>query len=367
LGEAFVGTGVLGQATAAGIGVRGVTAMSTTGVGVLGESLQVSGSPTGVQGLVRNGTTGNAVRGIHENTGAGGIGVYGSHAGNGLGVLGEGLLYGVRGVSNATGTDASIGVEGIAHTTQGIGVKGFNDSPEAGYGVLGLTSSNNGVGVKGEVCCHAGGANVGVQGQTGSPTGFGIAGINTHPDGTAAYFNVGTIGGGSGNIIVGQSNGINRFRVNAAGKGFFNGGTEVGGADFAESVAVTEEKSGYEPGDVMTIDGALRRTMTRSTTPYSTMVAGIYSTKPGIVATPYGMDDPRVFSEIPLAIVGIVPCKVTAENGPIETGDLLVTSSTPGHAMKGTDRARMLGAIVGKALEPLKEGTGVIQVLVTLQ
>jgi hypothetical protein len=65
--------------------------------------------------------------------------------------------------------------------------------------------------------------------------------------------------------------------------------------------------------------------------------------------------------------VGIVPCKVSTENGPIMTGDLLVTSSTPGHAMKGTDRSRMLGAVVGKALEPLQKRSGVIQVLVTLQ
>jgi hypothetical protein len=35
--------------------------------------------------------------------------------------------------------------------------------------------------------------------------------------------------------------------------------------------------------------------------------------------------------------------------------------------MKGTDRSRMLGAIVGKALEALNEGDGTIQVLVTLQ
>jgi len=59
--------------------------------------------------------------------------------------------------------------------------------------------------------------------------------------------------------------------------------------------------------------------------------------------------------------------KVTAENGPINAGDLLVSSSSPGHAMEGTDRERMLGAVVGKALEPLREGVGVIQVLVTLQ
>jgi hypothetical protein len=66
-------------------------------------------------------------------------------------------------------------------------------------------------------------------------------------------------------------------------------------------------------------------------------------------------------------VVGIVPCKVSAENGPIEVGDLLVASATPGYAMKGTDRSKMLGAVVGKALEPLREGKGTVQVLVTLQ
>jgi hypothetical protein len=79
------------------------------------------------------------------------------------------------------------------------------------------------------------------------------------------------------------------------------------------------------------------------------------------------IDAPSANDEIPLAMVGIVPCKVSTENGPIRAGDLLVTSSTPGHAMRGTDRGRMLGAVVGKALEPLSAGMGVIQVLVTLQ
>ncbi|HUE05265.1 MAG TPA: hypothetical protein VMR62_37305 [Bryobacteraceae bacterium] len=100
---------------------------------------------------------------------------------------------------------------------------------------------------------------------------------------------------------------------------------------------------------------------------YTTMVAGVYSAKPGLLASPHTIDTPTVRSkEVPLAVVGIVPCKVTAENGSIARGDLLVTSSHPGYAMKGTNR-RMLGAVVGKALEPLPKGTGVIQVLVTLQ
>jgi hypothetical protein len=63
--------------------------------------------------------------------------------------------------------------------------------------------------------------------------------------------------------------------------------------------------------------------------------------------------------------VGIVPCRVSAENGAIQTGDLLVSSATPGHAMR--DDTPRAGTIVGKALAPLAKGTGVIKVLVTLQ
>ncbi len=85
-----------------------------------------------------------------------------------------------------------------------------------------------------------------------------------------------------------------------------------------------------------------------------------------MLATPHSIDA-SLDGEVPLAVVGIVPCKVTAQNGAIREGDLLVTSSTPGYAMKGTDRGRMLGAVVGKALESLPKGSGVIQVLVTLQ
>jgi hypothetical protein len=68
-----------------------------------------------------------------------------------------------------------------------------------------------------------------------------------------------------------------------------------------------------------------------------------------------------------VAIVGIVPCKVTNENGPIARGDLLVTSSTPGYAMRGSDKSMLPGAIVGKALQPFSGVKGKIEVLVTLR
>jgi hypothetical protein len=132
-------------------------------------------------------------------------------------------------------------------------------------------------------------------------------------------------------------------------------------------MAVRGDRSRYEPGDLLVIDPLREDRLTLSESPYSSLVAGIYSTRPGVVASQHRVDDPGLRNEVPLAVVGIVPCKVTAENGPIAIGDLLVTSSTLGRAMKGTDRARMFGAVVGKALEPLTKGTGIIQVLVTLQ
>jgi hypothetical protein len=171
-----------------------------------------------------------------------------------------------------------------------------------------------------------------------------------------------------GNLYLGMTSGTHKFRVDTNGAVYADGGLYATGADFAESVAVRGLRSEYEPGDVLEIDERADRHLARSSHPYATLVAGIYSTKPGLLASPHHIDDESYKSgEVPLAVVGIVPCKVTAENGPIARGDLLVTSSLPGYAMKGTDRRRLVGAVVGKALESLPAGKGVIEVLVTLQ
>jgi hypothetical protein len=198
-----------------------------------------------------------------------------------------------------------------------------------------------------------------------SGTGIAVQGEALSEAGAAGWFinrAFGTILGGA----VGPSGAV-VFRVDGTGRVFANGGFRPFGADFAEAMVVSGQRSRYEPGDVLVIDASGERRLALSATPYSTLVAGVYSTHPGVLGSQHRLDDPAFGNEVPLAIVGIVPCKVTAENGVIAAGDLLVTSSTPGRAMKGTDRARMLGAVVGKALEPLTKGTDVIQVLVTLQ
>ena len=115
----------------------------------------------------------------------------------------------------------------------------------------------------------------------------------------------------------------------------------------------------------MVVDPGSDRQFTLSSEPYSTQVAGVYSTKPGILGSTHPLESAE--NEIPLAMMGIVPCHVSDENGPIHRGDLLVTSSLPGYAMHGTDRTRMQGAVVGKALQNLESGTGVIEIMVTLQ
>jgi hypothetical protein len=137
------------------------------------------------------------------------------------------------------------------------------------------------------------------------------------------------------------------------------------GGDYAEDMRAAGRKGKYEPGDVLVLSSGNDSDVKKSAEPYSTLVAGIYATKPGVV----GLRDAVAKStdNIPMAMVGVVPTKVSVENGPIRKGDLLVSSSIPGYAMKGTDRSRMLGAVIGKAMGSLDSGRGVIEVLVTLQ
>jgi hypothetical protein len=65
---------------------------------------------------------------------------------------------------------------------------------------------------------------------------------------------------------------------------------------------------------------------------------------------------------VPLALPGIAECRVDAGYGSVRPGDLLVTSPTPGHAMRAHEAAA--GTILGKAAESLETGTGTIRILV---
>jgi hypothetical protein len=246
---------------------------------------------------------------------------------------------------STSNTQGGTGVEGTAHGPSGIGVHGIG-------GHEGVVAE--GSGDSAAIGLHAKGTGFGLLSEIYLGYTGGIAGVFSNPTG--------------GDILLGTSGYSmdHKFRVDGAGNVFANA-YNTGGADFAEAVSARVALRPYEPGDVLTIDDSADRKVSLSQTAYSTLIAGIYSTKPGIVAGPSLRMSDRMDSQLPLAIVGIVPCKVTAANGSISRGDLLVSSAEPGYAMKGTDRSRMLGAVLGKAMQPLESGKGTIEVLVTLQ
>jgi hypothetical protein len=159
--------------------------------------------------------------------------------------------------------------------------------------------------------------------------------------------------------------------------------------DVAEYIYDTHGNT--EPGDVVAADPKNRESVIRSQEPYQTSVLGVVSTDPHMVM---GMDlvvNEETGESIPgvsatrLALTGRVPVKVTDENGPIQPGDLLTSSSTEGHAMKWSlldvstaadfeelkmmiaENERRRNAVIGKAVGHHSSGTGKVMVLISLQ
>ena len=153
------------------------------------------------------------------------------------------------------------------------------------------------------------------------------------------------------------------FRVTSEGNvladGTFHGAFFLAGsADVAEWVAVSES---VESGDVLELDpespGYYRKARGLS----SKLVAGVVSTEPGFLLGSElrdavalgaldGVESPPAGTAV-LALVGIVPVKVTDEGGAIFPGDLLIPSSTPGYAMKWHPAADNYDVmLIGKAL-----------------
>lgn len=342
-----------------GNGIYGVNRASTGyGAGILGESYSSSGS-------------GSAGRNFSPT---GGNGVYGeSHSPNGYGVYGTVLTTtaqsnsAVYGINNATAGSGD-GVVGITYSPDAAGLVGYNNATAGGYGLWAGINAADGVGIYGENFATTGPANA-IKGV--SSVGSSVVGWNEGTGTGVQAFSLNGTGlvaeSKNGNPIEAYGSSISdlEFYVSNTGDVYADGTFHTPAADFAEMLPAQE---GLEPGDVLVIgaDGKLAL----CTTAYATSVAGVYSTQPGFVG---GMPEVGVTNEIPLAILGIVPVKVSAENGAIQPGDLLVTANTPGHAMRASaieiDGFSFFpsGVILGKALESLEEGTGVIQILVTLQ
>ncbi len=138
----------------------------------------------------------------------------------------------------------------------------------------------------------------------------------------------------------------------------------LSGADCAEQFDLAA-KDLVEPGTLMVMNprGALQPCETAYDRRVVGVVAGAGTYRPAIVMDKQATDAPRVA----ISLMGKAYCKVDAEAGPVEAGDLLTSSATPGHAMKASDATQAFGAVIGKALMPLESGRGLIPILIALQ
>ncbi len=360
--------GLLGQAASnEGRGVYGLaTNLSGSNFGVFGEARGSSG--VGVYGEA--GTTG--VQGESDNTtGTGYGGFFRSRSTGG---------YGVFGVATA-GTGTTYGGYFLTNSANGTGVHGFagNIATGTSKGVYGESSANGGRGVHGKA-----NSGVGVYAESNSTgtnrpalfvTNTNVGGIGMFSRTTSSDANAVFVNRGSGDIVRGFSGptgGDLVFRVQNNGRTVTRSLQITGGSDLAEPFDVTTADDADVkpiPGMVMVIDESRPGQLTPATSAYDRRVAGVISgandLAPGMIMTADG--NAIVDGAHPVALTGRVWCLCDASTGPIVPGDLLTTSSTAGHAMKVTDHGAAQGAIIGKAMTPLKEGRGLVLLLVSLQ
>ena len=176
-----------------------------------------------------------------------------------------------------------------------------------------------------------------------------------------------TINYGAGNVGIATASPTEKLEVtgNVKVSGTVEGGNiKAKYQDVAEWVNSSQE---LLAGTVVVLDRSKSNQVIASRHAYDSRVAGVISLRPGLVLGEEG--EGRVL----VATTGRVKVKVDATNGPIEIGDLLVTSDREGFAMKslpvdvGGVRIHRPGTLIGKALEPLAKGTGEILVLLSLQ
>lgn len=289
--------------SASGIGSKGAVAQIMGPKDLTKPIMWVEGGSSGAVGYFNNSQNGAGVHGLSTGT-------------DSTGVLGDGTLYGVHGKS---------GVIAVYGYSAGTGVKGqsIGGSPSA-YGVHG-TSAGEGLGVYGVAT-------------TTNGTNHGIRGTNT------------AVTGAPGGLI-GAANGYSFYAEGINGQDY---GTFTGSHDALLNVANVVPETGdivldtqvcYKAGisNVITV-------ITRSTSAMQKSAVGVFVREIGLLGTGYipnaiyHQEDPNViqvlqdtYKYVCFNGLGEGQINVCGENGNIEIGDLIVTSSIPGKGMRQSD------------------------------
>ncbi|MFQ6030149.1 MAG: hypothetical protein ACE5Q6_21965, partial [Dehalococcoidia bacterium] len=150
----------------------------------------------------------------------------------------------------------------------------------------------------------------------------------------------------------------------------------TGGADLSEHFEIKEIEGSIadggpkqaRPGMAVSIDPDNPGSLVVSVEAYDHRVAGVISGAGGLDTGLLMSQSGSVANgQHAVAIIGRVYALADASYSPIQPGDLLTTSDTPGHVMKVTEYENAEGAIIGKAMTPLSEGRGLVLTLIGLQ
>jgi hypothetical protein len=141
-------------------------------------------------------------------------------------------------------------------------------------------------------------------------------------------------------IANGASDGVGNIGATASAfNTVFAKATSAQYADLAEKYISDSE---YAPGTVVIFGGT--KEITVSTVEHDSRVAGVISTNPAYIMN-------STVDGLPVALTGKVPCRVI---GPVNKGDLLVSSSIIGSAERLNILKYTPGCVIGKSLEEIK-------------
>ena len=310
-----------------------------------GNAIGVVGSSWSNVGVVGYSESNDAIYGLSHSSEHAGVSANNDSGGYGLWASGTtaGCFSGdVRIVGDA----ANDALNSLSHSPQHAGVSANNDSGGFGIWASGTTAGY----FQGNVRVAGDAQNDAFNSLSHSP---GHAGVSANND-----------AGGFGLWASGATAGY--FQGNVTVTGTLNVGVDVilEGADCAEEFDL-QAALDLDPGTVVVLDenGALEPSWQGYDRKVAGVISGAGDFRPGMILDRRGTSSGRA----PIALMGKVYCKVDAQYGAVEVGDLVTTSPTSGHAMKASDSTRAFGAVIGKALRPLQSGQALVPILIALQ
>ena len=261
---------------------------------------------------------------------------------------GSSVLYG----KNMSTEDGAVGITGVANESSG--------KPAHSYGVVGHGGL---VGVRGQSTGKSGMA----------PAGCGVMGISRFGAGGffASEHSFSLVVDGYGSITdcddsLNLTGNGDALRVE--GKSIFNGSIMLGNRDrddkspsnVVEMFQVDDEDY-ISPGDLLVISHKGGSILSRSSGSYAKSIIGVVSGNPALVFDNSG----NAKKTYPVTLAGKTYCKVDARRRPVNPGDLIVSSDMPGAGMAGEiDSFDKIGTVIGKALDRLADGIGIIPIYI---